>query len=88
MAMPAAALAAAIKVNFAARAGGSLCVVLLNAETGTALKRSVPLTGDELEAAVVWHNEEKGGAGAAMNGAFRIEFVLTGDVELYSFLVE
>ena len=73
-----------LKVNFAARPGGSVEVTLLDAATGAAARRSAPLTGDELEAEVVWHGGAEGAMGA---GGVRIEFVLTGDVELYSYLV-
>ena len=73
-----------LKVNFAARPGGSVEVTLLDAATGAAARRSAPLTGDELEAEVVWHGGAEGTTGA---GGVRIEFVLTRDVELYSYLV-
>jgi hypothetical protein len=82
MAAPAAA-APKLRVNFVAQAGGSLEVVLLDAATGARHDWSAPLTGDELEAAVVWQNE----AAAVAGGDLRIEFVLKGDVELYSYAV-
>eukprot|EP01051_Picozoa_sp_SAG22_P000146 SAG22_NODE_3_length_48349_cov_158.681180_7_plen_298_part_00 len=74
-----------LKVNFAAQAGGSLEAILLDAATGAVVERSAPLTGDELEAAVVWQQREV--AGVAVGGV-RIEFVLKGDVELFGYLVQ
>ena len=89
VARPAAA-APELKVNFVAQAGGSLEVVLLDAATGAAVDRSAPLTGDELEAAVVWQGGEatQEAPEEAAGGDVRIEFVLKGDVELFAYLLQ
>ena len=84
---------AAIRVNFATKAGGTLRVALVDSVTGLphagrSAKECVPLHGDSTDTRVTWTSASTFDHRPRTKASAHLQFHMEGTVELYSYAIE